>query len=124
MMLVPVFEPLPGLAGRTVSTNDSSLPSIGELPGNDSPFVFTTSTTVETAVGWTWALSESSALLRKLCGHSRPRKCGRHPGPTMESGLPVAWYPRLPGHAVRGQRRGGLMLPGEGDVQAERLDQW
>ena len=123
-MLVPVFEPLPGLAGRTVSTNDSSLPSIGELPGNDSPFVFTTSTTVETAVGWTWALSESSALLRKLCGHCRPRKGGRDPGPTMESGLPVAWYPRLPGQAAGGQRRGGLMLPGGGDVQAERSDQW
>ena len=42
----------------------------------------------------------------------------------MEPGLPVAWYPCLHSQAVGAQRRGGLMLPGGGAVQAERLDQW
>ena len=100
------------------------LPSIGELPGNDSPFVFTTSATVETAVERKGALSEPGALLRKLCGHCSPRKGGRDLGPRMEPGLPVAWYPCLPSQVVGGQRREGLMFLEGGAVQAERLDQW
>lgn len=79
---------------------------------------------METAVGLKWALSEPRALLRKLCGHCSPRKGGRDLGPRMEPGLPVAWYPCLRSQAVGAQRRGGLMLPGGGAVQAERLDQW